>query len=198
MIFRESGLLFEFNGGWDIRKYDEHNYYQILAGTGLKGIDFLGIFQGANLYMFEVKNYSIRNQWQKTDPMNVVRENPDQLVEKIAQKVQDSLRLFRIIHLYYHRKWVYRNMFPLARKWYPGFRKWEFWTSVYELSLQPQNVHVIFWMETDRPETELKTYLQQRLQQQLLLDAAHIRICDHHENGIPNLLSVKMQSKNGI
>jgi hypothetical protein len=196
MIFEESGLLFEFEGDWDIRKYDSHKYYKILAGTGLKGIDFLGIHNKQELYLFEVKNYKIRNEWQTSDPMDRIRETPEELAEKIIQKIEDSLRLFRVIYLYYRRKWMYRHLFPVVGDWWPGFEIWKYWTRVYQLSQEKENIRVVFWMETTEKEEELKSYLLEKIQQSLSLKASQIILTDSHSNPFTSMLSVQ-DAKNG-
>lgn len=196
MIFEESGLLFKFEGNWNIRKYDSHKYYKILAGTGLKGIDFLAIRNKRELYLFEVKNYKIRNEWQLSDPMDRIRETPEILAEQIVQKIEDSLRLFRVIYLYYRRKWMYRHLFPIVGKWWPGFETWKYWTRVYQLSQEKENIYVVFWMETTEKEEELKAYLYKRLQESLSLKASKIILTDSYSNPFASMLSVQ-DTKNG-
>jgi len=56
MIFKESDLTFNFSQKeWEIIRYDTHRYYKILSGAGLKGVDFLGIYQKNKVVFFEVK-----------------------------------------------------------------------------------------------------------------------------------------------
>ena len=191
MIFKESALTFEFSGNWNIKKYDSHKYYKILAGQGLKGIDFLGIKDGQQLYLFEVKNYQKRKDWQTVNPIEAIKADPDVLVRKLVQKIEDSFQVFRVVYKYYQRNWWYRNIFPLIRNWWPVYSKWHFWTDVYEKSLTISDIYIIFWMETAPEEQELKAYLRQELRLRLNQFSPHIYLLDHQNNSLAEILSVK-------
>jgi len=95
--FQESGLTFQFNEDWVVNKYDEHRYFRRLAGEGLKGVDFLGIYKKEELVLIEVKNYRIRYKEKPPTAIYNIIENPEILAEKIQKKAEDTLKAIRRI-----------------------------------------------------------------------------------------------------
>ena len=113
MEFIESGLHFRFGEEWVIKKYDAHRFYQGLSGSGLKGVDFLGIL-GEGLFLFEIKNFRRRRQWQEENPLEAVLDHPSEFAENIAYKVEDTLLAIDAIWQYYNRKWLFRRLLPVV------------------------------------------------------------------------------------
>ena len=175
MEFIESGLHFRFGEGWVIKKYDAHRFYQGLSGSGLKGVDFLGIL-GEELYLFEVKNFRRRHDWQADNPLNTVLAQPAAFTESMAYKVEDTLLAIDAIWQYYHRKWLFRRLLPAFRLLPPTEGDWRFWARAHDLIQNPEQVKVVLWMETEQARPALLADLTQALEAQLRSRAASVRI----------------------
>ena len=153
MTFRESGLQFEFAAtDWWVLKYDAHRYFQIFSGAGLKGVDFMGIYQETQLVLVEVKNYRYRDQFPKTSYL--LETDPTALAERVVRKIEDSLRAIRVLRRYYSRKWWFRTLMRLG--WTVSFLKWfnkdgYFWYQAYQLMSAGQPISVWVWLESDAP-----------------------------------------------
>ena len=175
MEFIESGLHFRFGEGWVIKKYDAHRFYQGLSGSGLKGVDFLGIL-GEELYLFEIKNFRRRHDWQADNPLNTVLAQPAAFTESMAYKVEDTLLAIDAIWQYYHRKWLFRRLLPAFRLLPPTEGDWRFWARAHDLIQNPEQVKVVLWMETEQARPALLADLTQALEAQLRSRAASVRI----------------------
>ena len=175
MEFIESGLHFRFGEGWVIKKYDAHRFYQGLSGSGLKGVDFLGIL-GEELYLFEVKNFRRRHDWQTDNPLNAVLAQPAAFAESMAYKVEDTLLAIDAIWQYYHRKWLFRRLLPAFRLLPPTEGDWRFWARAHDLIQNPEQVKVVLWMETEQARPALLAEISQALNVRLQGRAASVRI----------------------
>jgi hypothetical protein len=141
----ESGLYFEFDPTWIVQKYDEHRYYSYFSGAGLKGVDFAAIRAG-KAYLFEVKNYQIRFEGKPSYRIYDFIDNPEQLVELIISKVEDTHRGITIVHEYLSRKWLYRRLYPYYCKWpIPAWAKntWWFWAKLYAQLDKPNGSTIV-------------------------------------------------------
>ena len=160
--FHESNLAFQFNSDWQIIKFDEHRFYRLLAGQGLSGVDFLGIYKKRELVLIEVKNYVDRYKKDEDDPWSNFKKDPSIFLSPVEKKMKDSLRLIDIIYQYYQRKWWFRlleksNLFRL----FCFFKKqlsWVFWIKCYQLSNNNQ-LSKVLWLES--PESILVESLQE-------------------------------------
>ncbi len=166
-LFRESGLSFQFDAFWVVKKYDAHRYYSYLSGAGLKAIDFAGVRE-EKVYLFEVKNYSIRYEGKPFYKIYELINDPEQLVDTIVYKVQDTSRGIKIVHDYLSRKWLYRRLYPWLIKW-PlqnwGKNTWWFWAKLYHMLEERQQAVVVLWIEVDTQyegyeEARVKTFLK--------------------------------------
>ena len=175
MEFIESGLHFRFGEGWVIKKYDAHRFYQGLSGSGLKGVDFLGIL-GEELYLFEIKNFRRRHDWQADNPLNTVLAQPAAFTESMAYKVEDTLLAIDAIWQYYHRKWLFRRLLPAFRLLPPTNGDWRFWARAHDLMQNPEQVKVVLWMETEQARPALLAEISQALNVRLQGRAASVRI----------------------
>ena len=175
MEFIESGLHFRFGEGWVIKKYDAHRFYQGLSGSGLKGVDFLGIL-GEELYLFEIKNFRRRHDWQADNPLNTVLAQPAAFTESMAYKVEDTLLAIDAIWQYYHRKWLFRRLLPAFRLLPPTEGDWRFWARAHDLIQNPEQVKVVLWMETEQARPALLAEITRALEAQLRSRAASVRI----------------------
>ncbi len=83
----EENLLFEFGERWNVFKFDEHHDYRqgIEKLNNTKAVDFLGIFDGSELYFVEVKDF------RKYRIETKERLSGAQLAIEVAQKVKDSI-----------------------------------------------------------------------------------------------------------
>ena len=162
MIYQESGLEFRFDDSWQVKAYDKHRFYQGLSGEGLSGVDFVGLHDG-QLYFFEVKNYRRRQDWQTNNPFDQVVAAPDLLAAAIAKKVADTLTGIDAIGQYYHRKPLFRWLEPwLLNRILPTW-EWAFWARVYALAGEPHQLNTVFWLETERPQRQLRQRLGDQL-----------------------------------
>ena len=93
MTYQESGLEFNFDNNWVLKKYDSHPFYKSLSGANLKAVDFIGIWKNEILVLIEVKNYKIRYSALKKSPIQFFLSG---LVGKHIQRKTD-------IFLYRHR-----------------------------------------------------------------------------------------------
>jgi len=149
--FRESGLLFQFDNSWVVKKYDEHRYFRLLSGQGLKGVDFLGIFESKELMLIEVKNYRIRYKEKPPTAIYHILENPEILAEKIRCKAEDTLQAIRVINKFYRRNWFYKLLLPILKTLHTSYltnTTQLFWIRA-ETLVEEGKVKFIFWLETE-------------------------------------------------
>jgi hypothetical protein len=158
MIFYESDLKFNFsNKHWRIKKYDTHRYYKILSSAGLKGVDFLGLFQTDTIIFFEVKNY--RNPTATKPPTYLLFDDTDAFIDHISHKLEDTTTAINVIIQYLQKKPWFR-FFLKWKRFIPTFliknRDWYFWYLINEKRKLSDNKILILWLETDVVLTEEK------------------------------------------
>lgn len=112
MKFKESDIEFEFGRDCLVKKFDEHRYYNILSGSGLKGVDFIVIYKNEFLYLIEVKNYKKRSFSPVAPDVSDLLGDPCPLVDQFVEKIQDSITLINVVKKY------------LAKKWWFGLTEW--------------------------------------------------------------------------
>lgn len=130
MDFQESNLIFSFPENWYVLKYDEHKFFRLLSGDGLKGVDFIGFDERDQLFLMEVKNYRNINLHDGINPSEALLENPEIATEEYFNKFLDSLQLIRVVHQFYSRRWWYRFFTHRMLTFFSVFRKnpdWLFW-----------------------------------------------------------------------
>jgi hypothetical protein len=122
--YRESDLTISFSTECKVCKFDEHRFFRWLSGSGIKGVDFLVLCE-KELFLLEIKNF---NQWKE-------KAIPEDLFEEIEGKKEGTLKVIRVVHSFFLRKWSYR----LWKRWvYPksvarkAFSEWYFWTRALE------------------------------------------------------------------
>lgn len=83
----EERLVFEFGEQWNAFKFDGHHDYRqgIEKVDETKAVDFLGIFNEAELYFVEIKDF------RGSRIENKDRLSSGQLAIEVAQKVRDSI-----------------------------------------------------------------------------------------------------------
>jgi len=151
MTFQESELEFNFmDTSWKVLKYDEHRYYKILSGAGLKGIDFVGIYQNKKLVFFEIKNYRTHEAHPKGK--FIIFEDMDFFVQGIKEKMEDTLMAIKVITKYLKRKFWYRAFLKLEQFIPTRLIKnqdWYFWHRINNLRESNTSKVIILWLEVD-------------------------------------------------
>ena len=100
MKFLESDIHFEFGENCLVKKFDEHRYYNILSGSGLKGVDFIVLYQFRQLVLIEAKNYKQRSFSPVPPDVTDLIGNPVPLAQQFGSKLKDSLTLIlSLIHI---------------------------------------------------------------------------------------------------
>jgi len=151
MTFQESDLQFNFSDAdWQVIKYDTHRYFKILSGVGLKGIDFLGIYQERQVIFFEVKNFHT-NKVTKDNSYQII-DNTPLFIENIIHKIEDAKRAVKVVHQYLQRKWWYR-FFLNYHSFIPSFfiqqKDWYFWYRIQAIIQAQTTLVCVLWLEID-------------------------------------------------
>lgn len=185
-VLLESGLRFAFSANWQVKQYDTHAYYKALVSSGMKAVDFLGIYED-RLYLIEVKNYRYRFEGQP----DIVQPSAATLAETIITKTQDSIRAIQVIQRYHQRKWLYRLICPLLlrlpARWL-GNWDWVFWTKAYEL-LERKAFMVVLWVEMDEDFSKAERVAYRIAIAELLREAfEEVEICAVNRNGLNETL----------
>ncbi|HKK77755.1 MAG TPA: hypothetical protein VJ953_21935 [Saprospiraceae bacterium] len=147
LAFAEGQLTFHFDPAyWQVRKYDDHAYFQGFSGVGLKGVDFIGIYQEDILVLLEVKNYTWRyTPFREKDVRQSLR-GPELIAAAVQQKMEDTLAGLRAIRIYYERKQA------RSWRWLDRFRKTDieqlFWQRATSL-LEQGKIQCLLWLETE-------------------------------------------------
>lgn len=157
-VFLESNLSFSFDNQWIVHQFDDHRFYQQLAGRGVSGIDFIGIFQQKTLVLMEVKNYVDRYFKDDKNPSEDFLANQAFYLEKIAKKYVDSLRVIEAVQRAYRRKWWFRlaqkTLFQIVKM--ERFLDWEFvfWTKAWQL-MEAGELRLVLWLEIEKGEEQI-------------------------------------------
>jgi len=147
--FKESDLQFTFSEGWVVKKYDDHAYFKILSGHGLKGVDFIGIYENKQVYLIEVKNYNKRS-YSPVDPdWSDIEGETIPLASAMHNKIEDSLRLIKAVNSYLSKRWWYRSASWLRTVLGNNelIKDWHFWKRVGELLETSNDVFPVLWIE---------------------------------------------------
>jgi len=162
-IFHESELTFYFNRDWKVLRYDEHKYYRIVSGRSVSGVDFACITPDETLLLIEVKNFYQYNRSGLIDDTN-------RFAEEIKEKIVDTLDLITIIHKYHRRKWTFRIMIDLVRRFPKLHYDWWFWSKMYDLHLQPEKLLFLLVLES---ETEVSS-LQKQITELIMSEGVEV------------------------
>lgn len=152
MTFLESDLQFNFAATqWQIMKYDSHQYFKTLSGAGLKGVDFIGIYQQNQLVFFEVKNF--RAYAAEVNTTFSIFENTALFIENIQYKLEDTLTAINVIIKYLNRKSWYRYFLKLESYIPARFfqnQDWYFWHQIHRLWKRDAVKTFVLWLEIDK------------------------------------------------
>lgn len=148
-FFRESDLLFTFSKDWVVKKYDSHAYFKILSGHGLKGVDFIGIFENRALYLIEVKNYNKRSYSPAAPDWTDIEGSAYPLALALNCKIEDSLRLIKVVNKYLTRQWWFLSSTWLRKLFNRNKLKkdWHFWQRVGEILENDRFVFPVLYLE---------------------------------------------------
>ncbi len=145
--FEESGLQFSFTGNWLVRQYDRHTYFRGLSGAGLKGVDFIGIWQERQLFLMEVKNYRYDAFGRRKLHIDARLAHPGQIAQQLVKKLTDTRRALSSIVRYFQKGLVYRTLRPLLPYLRSIAPEWHFWTLA--STLADQEITYICWLELE-------------------------------------------------
>ena len=148
---KESGLNFQFDATWYVKKYDETDYYLGLSGRGFSAVDFVGLWRDEVVFI-EVKNYRNRPADQLARTRKKLLGNPPPLAMVFEEKIQESIEGIDLIGKALQRRWLSRRLYPLFK--YPKLRpyllrdKRLFWMHIdQKIKAKPEAVRLVLWME---------------------------------------------------
>ena len=190
-VFEESGLQFEFDTRWVVRKYDAHRFFQGFSGAGLKGVDFIAL-SGDTLLLLEVKNYRRRQEWQTENPFDRIREAPEVFAGHMADKFLDTLRALQAIGTYYRRKWSFRLLRPLLLQRPGAGSDWAFWAQVDAHLQAGQPVIAVLWLETERDQAAFHERLGQSLKNLLKDTVQEVKVYHLAKGQLPEGIQVRI------
>lgn len=104
--YQEARQFVRFPDNWRVIRLDQHRYYQRISGKGLKAVDFIAVDDDMGLILIELKDYH-------TDQV----PQEDVLEHTANRKLQDSIKVIRIVYQALYRQWYFRWIF-LKWKWY--------------------------------------------------------------------------------
>lgn len=171
--YYESGIQFTFAKDWVVQKYDQHTYFQGLAGAGLKGIDFIGLLQGKQLLLMEVKNFRSRPGID-ANPLASFLDDPGALIDTFEEKVQDTLKAIETIVAYFKRSRWYRVALPFLRRMPISLSNRVFWTHAFEKSNVPEQLILVLWVELDEDQAAFLDQLEPLLLEKLSRLSNHV------------------------
>ncbi len=183
MQLKESALLFDFEDtDWIVKKYDAHRYYKPLSGAGLKGVDFIGIFQQKKVVFIEVKNFRAKHPTRK-EPFSVLAETK-QFITKVADKFEDTFVATTTIKAFLQKKWWYRLFLKFESKLSPSLflnRDWYFWHIAHRLANDKGKMEFVLWLEIEerisaKGKVELGQHIDNMLEAQLVEFTENIRV----------------------
>ncbi|MEM6378982.1 MAG: hypothetical protein AAF705_12265 [Bacteroidota bacterium] len=190
LLFQEGDLTFSFAAEhWSVKKYDDHPYFKGFSGVGLKGVDFVAIFQNKRVLLIEVKNYQTKNQAIRAKDVALSLSKPEKIAEAISQKFEDTLAGIKAIHTYYQRK--SKPAWKWLQRWQKPDPEALFWQSVCDLVINKQSLSTILWLEYD-PQDQL---LAEAIGSVLLLKAKQlpgsVQVFNHLNHPFGDLLLTK-------
>lgn len=139
MKFQESAYQFHFSQAWLILKFDDHQFYKVLSGHSLSGVDFSGVYC-EELYLMEVKNFRIFHDEHHTI-------TADQLIHDLNKKLEDSIKIIEIINKYFDQKRGYKLFSGIIDKLAFLNRDWYFWRRVKAAVLKNKVLHFVLFID---------------------------------------------------
>lgn len=188
LFFQEGDLSFSFAPShWAVKKYDDHPYFQGFSGVGLKGVDFVAIFENKKVLLIEVKNYQVKNEVIRAKEVANSLSDPDKIAATVAQKFEDTLAGIKAIHTYYQRK--NKQTWQWLKRWQKPDQEALFWQQVCDLVVEQGALTKVLWLEYD-PQDEV---LGETIGKSLLEKAAQLpgscQVFNHSNHPFGDLLS---------
>lgn len=138
MKFQESAYHFHFTQAWLIIKFDEHQFYQVLSGQSLCGVDFSGVY-GEKLYLIEVKNFRML-------PEEHQQITSKELIYNLNEKLKDSIKIIEIINKYFDQKRTYKFFSGIIDKFPFLNSDWYYWRRLKEAILQNKQLQFVVFI----------------------------------------------------
>ena len=154
--YKESGYEFQFDGDWNVIKYDDHRFYKILSGHDMSGVDFAGMKNRKEVYLIEIKNYNQYRGAGITKPIN-------EFVDEIVEKGRDSLQLITVIMKFMERKFWYRAFYSFVRRFTWLQPEWYFWTELYRMSIVEKKAIFVLLIDADYDMNEITKKVKNEL-----------------------------------
>lgn len=146
--FLEGDLRFEFDPAhWQVRKYDAHPFFHGFSGVGLKGVDFVANYQGCELWLIEVKNYSTHTSKLRRREVDQALQHPQLIIEALEEKYIDTMAGIQAIDTYYRRKG--RRPWNWLLNKIQADPEQAFWQEAYRLALVEKRVRPVLWLAAD-------------------------------------------------
>lgn len=138
MTYLESAYQFDFTKEWLVIQFDEHQFYKVLSGQSLSGVDFSAVYNDA-LYLMEVKNFRMHHQ----EAQAIASK---QLIHDLNDKLKDSIQIIEIINKYYDQKRRYKFFAGLIDK-LPFLNKdWYYWRCVKKAILKNKQLQFVLFI----------------------------------------------------
>lgn len=186
--FSESGLVFQFDKNWVVKKYDDHRFYKRVSGAGLKGIDFISASNQEPVILWEVKNYVNRHPSVQEENRRKLLEETEEFISDMVQKVEDTFVAINAIHKYYMRRWWFKLLYPIFYRFPIQKSDWIFWNKINVWIEDPKNVVFYLWLEAEEVDQD---YIQEQLQDRLETWALQVRVINLATPLFPNSIQVK-------
>lgn len=130
-----------------MRPYDRHTYFKGLSGAGLKGVDFIGIWQQKHLFLFEVKNFRYDSRGLRRKAVDSRLSEPHQIADELIAKAADTIRAINLIARYFSTRFLFRLFYPILSYVKYVAPEWYFWSQANVLCQQPYSY--VCWLELE-------------------------------------------------
>lgn len=202
--FDESDLKFIFSNDWVVYQYDQHPFYKALAGRGLKGVDFVGVLNGEDVILIEVKNYKIRFPSRYPPIYGKITGKKPRIVKTMVSKLAGTHRALNAINTYYQRRWWY----SFANKVLKHFPhrillkvEWYFWTFVAQ-KVGEGDFHLVLWLELEKEYKTMSALEIQHTHKRILgqmknelnQKVQHLHVSNHLQHDFHQSLLVRLIS----
>ncbi len=180
--FSESDLRFRFTGDWVLYRYDTHRYYKGWSGSGLKGVDFIGILDDATLVLIEVKNYGFRSGGRRGHTLDAIRSDSSILTEDFGHKIVDTFTAIDAVRQYWQRHWWRRLVWRRSGRRKPESSETAFWARICALAENPANCILVLWLESEDIDEVFRQRIAAQLSEELAAFAATVYVADSKTN----------------
>ncbi len=159
---------------WAVRKYDLHRFYKGFSAHGLKGVDYIGIFEKTTLVLLEVKDFRLTGLPARDRQVIAALQEPKKLAENLFVKVQDTKRGLNSIGKYYEERWIWRGVAPFIPGRNLQQQDWWFWLEAKRIMEQSGNLKILLALD-HLPEQKEKMDVLKSVIGQFLPEASIIK-----------------------